>query len=68
MAWSTRLVLAAGLLAAIAGGIAVAALAISVAAVLIPVALLSAIVAWAVLRWRQWQAGLFRSRGKNLRP
>ncbi len=66
--WSTRILFGAGLIAAIAGAFAIAALAISMAAILIPVALLAAIVAWAAMRWRRWQAKLFRSRGQSLRP
>lgn len=60
---SFRILVGAVLVAVVAAGLALAALAIWVVAMLVPVALLAAVVAWAALRWRQWRAGLRRSRG-----
>lgn len=62
---SLRILVGAVLLAVIAGGLALAALAVSVAALLLPVALLAAIIAWAILQWRRWRAGLRRDPNRD---
>lgn len=62
---STRILVGAILVAALAGAASMAALALWIASMLIPVAAAAVIVAYATLRYRAWRAGgpLVRGRG-----
>lgn len=63
---SFRIMVAAVLIAGVALAASVAVFAISLLAVLIPVAAGAAVVAWATLRYRQWQRR--RSAGYAVSP
>lgn len=62
---STKLTLGAILVAVVAGAIAFAALALWVFAMVLPVVVIAAVFAWAMLKFRRWQA--LRG-GRSLRP
>ena len=63
---SFKLMLGAVLLASVAGAIAVAAVAIWVLSLALPVLVVAGVFAWAMLRYRRWQA--LRGGGRTLRP
>ncbi|MCC6718930.1 MAG: hypothetical protein IT555_13690 [Acetobacteraceae bacterium] len=56
MPWSARILRYAVVLAVLTAGLALAALALWFALMLIPVAIGAALIAYAVYRWRLWQA------------
>lgn len=63
---SFKLMVGAILLAVVAGAIAFAALALWVFAMVLPVVIVAAVVAWAAMKFRQWQ--MSRGRGRSVRP
>jgi hypothetical protein len=62
---SFKLMVGAILVAVVAGAIAFAALAIWVFSMVLPVVVIAAVFAWAMLKFRRWQA--LRG-GRSLRP
>lgn len=67
---SFKLMLGAIMLAVVAGAIAFAALALWVFAMVLPVVIVAAAVAWATMKFRQWQVARARAShgGRPLRP
>ena len=53
--WSTKLLLGAIAVAALAVSVAVAALAIWVVSLVLPVAIIAGFAAWLMFKWRRWQ-------------
>ena len=67
---SFKLMVGAAILALVAGAIAFAALALWVFAMVLPVVIVAALVAWAAMKFRLWQASRGRTSrgGPPLRP